>query len=86
MRLDRAIDRYIGELARRSCSARTRNDYFRKLAPLCDRVPDSDARDVTEDDCRAYLDRWRDRSAGTLAHSVSVLNGFFGWLHETGPD
>jgi integrase len=83
VRLDRAIDRYIGELARRSCSPVTRNDYFRKLAPLCDLLPDADAGDVTEDDCRRYLDRWRDRSPGTIAHSVSVLNGFFGWLYET---
>ena len=37
---------------------------------------------VTDDDCRAYLDRWSSASAGTMAHSVSVLNGFFAWLYE----
>lgn len=83
MRLDRAIDRYLGELARRGRAKQTREDYFRKLAPLCDALRDVDVRDVTDDDCRAYLDRWRDKAPGTIAHSVSVLNGFFGWLYET---
>lgn len=36
MRLDRAIDRFDGELARRGCSKRSRSDYFRKLASLCE--------------------------------------------------
>jgi len=84
MRLDRAVDRYIGELARQGHSARTREDYFRKLVGLC-RVPrlvDASVVDVSDDDCRSYLDRWRDASPGTIAHSVSVLNGFFGWLYE----
>ena len=38
--------------------------------------------DVTEDDCRAYLDRWRDRHPNTMRHSISVLKSFFGWLYE----
>jgi site-specific recombinase XerD len=82
VRLDRAIDRFIGELARRGCTQTTRADYRRKLEPLCDRLPDADAADVSADDCRAYLDRWADKAPGTIAHSVSVLNSFFGWLYE----
>jgi site-specific recombinase XerD len=39
-------------------------------------------KDVTEDDCRAYLDRWRDRHPNTMRHSISVLKSFFGWLYE----
>ena len=84
MRLDRAIDRYIGDLARRGRSRRTRDDYWRKLIGLT-KLPgllEADVADVADDDCRAYLDRWRDRSAGTIAHSVSVLNGFFGWAYD----
>jgi integrase len=84
LRLDRAIDRFDGELARRGCSKRSRADYFRKLAPLCDLLPDASVADVTEDACRAYLDRWRDRHPNTMRHSVSVMKSFFGWLYEVG--
>jgi len=84
MRLDRAIDRFDGELARRGCSKRSRDDYFRKLAHLCELLPDADVASVTEDDCRAYLDRWRDRHPNTMRHSISVLKSFFGWLYEVG--
>ena len=59
-------------------------DYFRKLAPLCDLLPDASVTDVTEDDCRAHLDRWRDRHPNTMRHSVSVMKSFFGWLYEVG--
>ena len=86
MRLDRAIDRYIGELARQGRSARTRDDYWRKLAGLSrlPRLHEADVQDVTDDDCRVYLDRWREKSPGTIAHSVTVLRGFFGWLYDNG--
>jgi integrase len=84
VRLDRAIDRFDGELARRGCAKRSRADYFRKLAPLCDLLPDAAVSDVTEDDCRAHLDRWRDRHPNTMRHSVSVMKSFFGWLYEVG--
>ena len=35
MRLDRAIDRYLGDLSRKGFSPRTLNDYRTKLAPMC---------------------------------------------------
>jgi integrase/recombinase XerD len=82
VRLDRAIDRFDGELARRGCTKRSRADYRRKLTPLCDLLPDASVLDVTEDDCRAHLDRWRDRHPNTMRHSVSVLKSLFGWLYE----
>lgn len=50
-----AVDRFDGELVRRGCAKRSRYDYFRKLAPLCDLLPDAAVTDVTEDDCRAHL-------------------------------
>ena len=84
MRLERAVDQFIGELARRGYSARTRDDYWRKLNRLSDRLPDADVTGVGAEDCRTYLDRWRDASPGTIAHSVSVLNSFFTWLYDEG--
>lgn len=87
MRLDRAIDRYLGELARRGYSPRTRVDYQRKLTPMCgptDLVEVRDVTEVTTDDCRRHLDRWNDSKANTRYHSWAVLSGFFGWLYRSG--
>jgi integrase len=84
MRLDRAIDRFDRELAGRGCARRSRSDYFRKLSPLCELLPDADITSVTEEHCRVHLDRWRDRHPNTMRHSISVLKSFFGWLYEAG--
>jgi integrase len=87
VRLDRAIDSYLGELARRGYSPRTRTDYRRKLAPMCGPIQLVDVRDaseVTADECRRHLDQWNENKAGTRYHSWAVLSGFFGWLYRTG--
>jgi integrase len=86
MRLDRAIDLYLGDLARQGKAARTRDDYRRKLTPLCggvDVIEPRDVRLVTADECRSHLDRWRDSAPGTRYHSWAVLSGFFKWLYRT---
>jgi integrase len=84
VRIDEAVDLYLGELARLGRSARTRDDYWRKLVGLCTvaGLQKADVGAVTDDDCRRYLDRWSDASPSTMAHSVSVLAGFFRWLYE----
>jgi hypothetical protein len=65
LRLDRAIDLYLGELARKGHSPRTRDDYSRKLAPLCDGdVDPPDVTAITANRCRGHLDRWLDRAPG----------------------
>ena len=80
--LDRAVDLYLGELARRGRSPRTIDAYRRKLWRLCADLDDRDVAVVTADDCRRFLDRWQQREPGTLAHSVTTLNGFFRWLYD----
>ena len=84
MRIAEAIDLYLGELARLGRSARTRDDYWRKLVGLCAvaGLQRADVSEVSDDDCRRYLDRWSGASPSTMAHSVSVLAGFFRWLYE----
>jgi len=87
MRLDRAIDRYLGDLSRRGYSRRTRDSYFRKLSKLYDRYPvgsDLAVEDVTEDDCRALLDTWNEAAPATRYHSWAVLSGFFQWAYRHG--
>jgi integrase len=85
MRLDRAIDFFQGEQARKGRARRTRDDYFRKLVLLCPKEGDCPlVRDVSADDCRSVLDRWRDSAPGTRYHSWAVLSSFFGWLYRAG--
>src|SRR4051812_29505182 len=74
----RAIDRYLGDLARQGKSKRTLDDYYRKLVPMCGPADGADAPElalITPDDCRAHLDRWRDAAPGTRYHSWAVLSG-----------
>jgi len=82
VRLDRALDLYMGDLARRGYSPRTRRDYFFKLGPLVDKF--EDVGDVSPADCAAFVDRWKDSAVGTLAHSVSVVKVFFRWCEDQG--
>jgi integrase len=86
--LDRAIDRYLGELARAGRQASTRFSYQRYLFKLVSQIEhtrrDADAREVTTDDCREFLDQWSGRSASTICSIHSALNGFFGWLFREG--
>jgi integrase/recombinase XerD len=85
MRLARAVDRWLGELARGGRTPSTRFSYERYLFKFVDQVersrPDADVREVTVNDCRAFLDRWIDRSPSTMASIHSALNGLFSWLY-----
>jgi integrase len=87
VRLNRAIDLYIGELARRGRRPSTRATYERLLFDFADLVDPHGERPVDEikpDDCRRFLDRWRDSSPSTLASGVSLLRGFFRFLEKVG--
>jgi len=86
MRLVRAIDLWMGELARGGRTKGTRDSYERNLFKLVDDLerskPDVDVREVTTNDCRAFLDHWNDRAASTACTVHSALNGLFTWLYR----
>jgi site-specific recombinase XerD len=83
MTTDRAIDLFLGDLARRGYSDRTRTTYSRILDKFCDHLPiEADVSRITTDDCRRFLDGYNKKSAGTRAHTFSVLSSFFGWLYR----
>ena len=88
MNFDRAIDRYLGELARAGRQSSTRLSYQRYLFKLAVQVersrPEPTARDVTTDDCREFLDKWVGSSPSTVCSIHSALNGFFHWLYLEG--
>ncbi len=85
MRLSRAVDLWMGELARAGRTASSRASYERNLHKLIDQIErrkqDATVRDVTTNDCRAFLDNWIGRSPSTVATIHSALNGLFSWLY-----
>lgn len=82
MRLDHALDRYMGDLARRGYPPTTRRSYWFKLVKLCNEF--ENVEDVTADDCARFLDQWSEASIGTLAHSVTTVKCFFRWAEDQG--
>lgn len=87
MRLGSAIDLYIGELARRGRRPTTRASYQRLLtdfARLVDPHRERTVASITADECRRYLDRWKDAQPSTIATGVSLLRGFFRFLELEG--
>ena len=86
MRLARAVDLWMGELARADRSDGTRASYSRYLNKFIDQLerrnPDPGVREVTVNDCRAFLDGWIGRAPSTVATIHSALNGLFEWLYQ----
>ena len=59
--------------------------YASRLLPLCGDnsvVDPPDASEISANDCRLYLDRWRDHAPGTRYHSWAVLSGCFKFLYR----
>jgi site-specific recombinase XerD len=88
MRLARAVDLWLGELARAGRTSATRFAHERYLFKLVGHVersrPDANVSEVTVNDCRAFLDKWIGRSPSTIATIHSALNGLFSWLYLEG--
>ena len=78
----RAIDNFVGELARQGRTSETRRKYRIILNYLADYVRDKPVDEITPDDCRGFLDRWTESSPSTLALHVSILKVFFGFLED----
>ena len=83
MRLDRALDRFDGDLARRNCSPRSRRDYFWHLRRLFEYLPPEDPRttDLTQDVIRDCLDRWADATPSTRYRVDAIFRSFSKWLY-----
>ena len=67
MRIDRAIDRYRADLARRGTlrgRCGTYDEPARSAAARPRLVDLPDVASVTADDCRTHLDTWRNVGAG----------------------
>lgn len=81
--ITRATDQFLGDCTRRGYSQRTVDTYQRLLDKFADSCPrDYDIGQVTEDDCRRFLDGFNRKAAGTRAHAYSVMSSFFKWLDK----
>jgi integrase len=88
MKLSRAVDLWLGELARAGRSEGTRDAYRRHLWKFIGQLertrPDVDVSEVSANDCRAFLDRWLGKRASTICTVHSAVNGLFQWLYLEG--
>lgn len=80
----RAIDAFVGDLARRGRSQATRASYRRLLNRFADAVHDKPVDELQLADYEAFLDRWTDSSPSTLASGVSLVRAFSRFAHERG--
>jgi integrase len=80
----RAIDAFIGDLARSGRSQSTRNSYRRHLNHFADLVRDKPPAELELSDYEQFLDRWTDSSPSTLASGVSLVRAFSRFLYERG--
>jgi site-specific recombinase XerD len=80
----KAIDAYIGHLARTGRSQATRNSYRRLLNDFADVVRDKPPAELELADYEQFLDRWTDSSPSTLASGVSLVRKFSRFLYERG--
>ena len=80
MRIERVVDDYLGELARRGRTRSTRHTYRRVLYAFLDTLPrEMPVAEATKAHCRRYLDHWADHAAATQALYISILTRFFAY-------
>ena len=85
MRVVRAIDLYIGDLANSGRRPSTLASYERLLFDFADTLPrECLCNAISYEDYMHYLSRWRGKSPSTLASGVSLLKGFSAFLAEHG--
>ena len=80
MRIERAIDAFLDwRQLERDATPRSVDSYRRILWKLAAEFPEARLQELTTQDLRSFLGRWRDRSASTRSNVVSVLHSFFAW-------
>lgn len=83
--IGRAIDLYMGELARLGRQRTTRAGYERLLNHLADELPrHAHVDEIRREDYERFLNRWVNAAPSTLATGVSLCHGFSRYLYERG--
>jgi site-specific recombinase XerD len=82
MRIERAIDAFLDwRRLERDATPRSVDSYRRILWKLAEDYPETDIRDLTTADLRAFLNRWADKTASTRSNVISVVHSFFDWAN-----
>jgi integrase/recombinase XerD len=80
LRVERAIDAFLDwRQLERDATPRSVDSYRRILWKLASDFPEVRLDELTTQDLRSFLGRWRERSASTRSNVVSVLHSFFAW-------
>jgi integrase/recombinase XerD len=80
VRVERAIDAFLDwRVLERDATPRSVDSYRRILWKLALDYPEARLSELTTAELRAFLGRWRDKSAATRSNVISVLHSFFGW-------
>ena len=80
VRIERAIDAFLDwRRLERDATPRSLDSYWRILWKLAEDYPEIELGQVTTEDLRKFLNRWRDKSASTRSNVISVLHSFFDW-------
>jgi site-specific recombinase XerD len=80
VRIERAIDAFLDwRQLERDATPRSLDSYRRILWKLASDFPEARLEELTTQDLRFFLGRWRDRSASTRSNVISVLHSFFAW-------
>ena len=83
MRIERAIDAFLDwRQLERDATPRSVDSYRRILWKLASDFPETRLDELTTQDLRSFLGRWRDRSASTRSNVISVLHSFFAWAED----
>src|SRR6266576_1058554 len=82
MRIERAIDAFLDwRRLERDATPRSVDSYRRILWKLAEDYPETDIRELTTADLRAFLKRWAEKSSSTRSNVISVVHSFFGWAN-----
>jgi site-specific recombinase XerD len=80
VRIERAIDAYLDwRRIERDATPRSVDSYNRILLKLAEDYPEISLGQITTQDLRNFLNRWRGSSAATRSNIISVLHSFFAW-------
>jgi integrase/recombinase XerD len=80
VRIAPAIDAFLDwRQLERDATPRSIDSYRRILWKLASDYPEARLSELTTAELRAFLGRWREKSAATRAKVISVLHSFFGW-------
>jgi site-specific recombinase XerD len=80
VRIERAIDAFLDwRRLERDATPRSVDSYWRILWKLAQDYPEIELAQITTEDLRKFLSRWRDASASTRSNVISVLHSFFDW-------